>query len=437
MSGQERANLITESLHRLHAVGVRTVSLTCDGPSCHFAMMRSLGAKLTINDMNPSFPHPADHLLRVYVILDVCHMVKLLRNSFADGLILKTSDGETIRWKYIEELNKLQETEGLRLGNKLKSAHIQWKRQKMKVNLAAQIFSSSVADALQYCNEGLKLPQFAGCEATVTFIRTIDGVFDVLNSRNPLGKGTKAPMKPANKEQTMKTLKDAEHYITGLKDGAGNFMHTGPRKTGYIGFIASIRSVTRLFLELVAAPDAPMKYLLTYKLSQDHLELFFSAVRARGGFNNNPTSRQFQAAYKRLLMRHHVKNGTGNCLVRDDTTVLPIAQPQSTIDLTRKYDLLTRTPLTSEHDYADIPNFETVSPYKDAAISYIAGYVVRMMKRRITCIACTQALTTTETVHAFVALKDRGFLQKPSSSVVIVCKETEKCFQRLLKASDG
>ena len=101
MSGQERANLVTESLHRLHAVGVRTVSLTRDGPSCHFAMLHSLGAKFTINDMNPSFPHPADHLLRVYVILDVCHMLKLLRNSFADGLILKISDGETIRWKYI------------------------------------------------------------------------------------------------------------------------------------------------------------------------------------------------------------------------------------------------------------------------------------------------------------------------------------------------
>jgi len=40
-----------------------------------------------------------------------------------------------------------------------------------------------------------------------------------------------------------------------------------------------------------------MKYLLTYKFSQDHIELFFGAVRSTGGFNNNPT------AYKRLLMR--------------------------------------------------------------------------------------------------------------------------------------
>ena len=35
-----------------------------------------------------------------------------------------------------------------------------------------------------------------------------------------------------------------------------------------------------------------------YKMSQDHLELFFGAVRAAGGWNNNPTALQFRSAYK-------------------------------------------------------------------------------------------------------------------------------------------
>ena len=61
---------------------------------------------------------------------------------------MKDRDGNTNDWKFIEELHKLQETEGLRLANKLRSAHIDWKPQKMKVNLAAQTLSSSVADAL-------------------------------------------------------------------------------------------------------------------------------------------------------------------------------------------------------------------------------------------------------------------------------------------------
>ncbi|KAJ4920936.1 hypothetical protein JOQ06_016531, partial [Pogonophryne albipinna] len=73
-----------------------------------------------------------DHTQKIYVILDPCHMLKLLRNVFSTVGVLVREDGQQIMWKYIEELHKLQEKEGLRLGNKLKMAHIQWRNQKMK-----------------------------------------------------------------------------------------------------------------------------------------------------------------------------------------------------------------------------------------------------------------------------------------------------------------
>jgi hypothetical protein len=37
-----------------------------------------------------------------------------------------------------------------------------------------------------------------------------------------------------------------------------------------------------------------MNFLITYKLSKDHLETFFSAIRGKGGYNNNSTCRQFK-----------------------------------------------------------------------------------------------------------------------------------------------
>lgn len=435
MSGEERANIINDCLHRLHDSGVHTISLTCDGPSCNFSMMRALGATMSVQGMNPSFPHPADPSQTVNVVLDVCHMVKLLRNAFADGGVFQTGDGKKIRWQYIEELNKLQEEEGLRLGNKLRMAHIEWRKQKMKVNLATQVFSRSVADALEYCNKELNLPQFEGCEETVEFIRKIDGAFDVLNSRNPLGKGLKAPMKTTNQERTKNILQSAEEYLLGLKDGGGTPMHCGPRRTAIIGFIASSRSISKIFEELVLAPNARCRYLLTYKLSQDHLELFFSAIRSCGGFNNNPTVRQFKSAYKRLLMRHEIKNGTGNCIIRDNTTILE-ATPTAT-NIARRFNLLPREPEKTDHDYADCPNVEVISEYKEAAINYIAGFVARKIKEKNTCMPCTMAVTSAATVHPFVAMKDRGGLEKPSPGIVAVCKATERCFQQLLKISGG
>ena len=74
--------------------------------------------------------------------------------------------------------------EGLRLGNKLRAAHIKWKQQKMTVNLAAQTFSSSVAGALEFCSDVLKLKQFEGPTATIKFICLFDCLFDILNSWN-------------------------------------------------------------------------------------------------------------------------------------------------------------------------------------------------------------------------------------------------------------
>lgn len=194
LSGVERANLVRVCIQRLSDVGVKVISLICDGPSCHFSMLSDLGACLKDSNMVTWFPHPQDEKERIHVLLDVCHMLKLIRNTIAEKGILVDKDNGKILWQYVVDLHELQKTEGLRLGNKLKMAHIQWWQQKMKVNLAAQALSSSIADAIEYCSDELKYPQFQGCEATVKFIRLFDRLFDILNSRNPLTKGYKSPL---------------------------------------------------------------------------------------------------------------------------------------------------------------------------------------------------------------------------------------------------
>ena len=107
----------------------------------------------------------------------------------------------------------------------------------------------------------------------------------------------------------------------------------------------SSNSFLNIYDTLVGSPNAPLKYLLAYKFSQDHLELFFSAVRARGGFNDNPTVLQFKGAYKRLLLRHNVKHGGGNCALLHETYILNVPEESlSSISLARKYDLYNRLP---------------------------------------------------------------------------------------------
>jgi hypothetical protein len=66
-----------------------------------------------------------------------------------------------------------------------------------------------------------------------------------------------------------------------------------------------MRSLGNLFDDVVTKNNY-MEYILSYKLSQDHIEMFFSAIRSRGGFTNNPTAMQFRGAYKRLLLHAEI-----------------------------------------------------------------------------------------------------------------------------------
>jgi hypothetical protein len=114
-------------------------------------------------------------------------------------------------------------------------------------------------------------------------------------------------------QYTKSFLDEANEYIRNLKTLDGQSVLVSKRKTGFLGFLLCINAAVGLTQDLVNAENPVLKYLLTYKMSQDHLQLFFSAVRACGGWNNNPTTRQFQAPYRQLMMKHNIEGGHGNC----------------------------------------------------------------------------------------------------------------------------
>jgi CRISPR/Cas system-associated protein endoribonuclease Cas2 len=61
-----------------------------------------------------------------------------------------------------------------------------------------------------------------------------------------------------------------------------------------------------------------------------------------------------------------------------------------------------------------------------------------MTEKKTYCMPCCQALGSSahKLESSFLLLKDRGSLFKPTESVITVCEETEKCFQRMT-VTDG
>lgn len=131
ISGEEKANIVTEALRHLHSTGIKILSLTCDGPQVNFKMMKELGCSLThIDNLKTHFAHPVDGS-KVFVILYICHILKLVRNNWPNSKIFLDPDDKEIKWHYITKLHELQEKEGL--ANKLRKKHIQWQKAIMKV----------------------------------------------------------------------------------------------------------------------------------------------------------------------------------------------------------------------------------------------------------------------------------------------------------------
>ena len=86
---------------------------------------------------------------------------KKARNCFREWGVLKNKSGERINWQYVKELHNLQCTNNLVLANKLKAKHINCDNNKMNFKLATHVLSSSVAEAIDFANGNLKLPQFS------------------------------------------------------------------------------------------------------------------------------------------------------------------------------------------------------------------------------------------------------------------------------------
>lgn len=198
MDGEQLQRTITQAITRAAEFGLIVKTVVADGLRANMKAAKLLGCNFSLGNLCTSFQHPVLTTEKVYYICDPPHMLKLVRNLLGERRIIKreADDGtiEIIDWKFLELLHDVQRKDSLYLANKLRAQHIHFQNVKMKVNIAAQTLSSSVASAIDHLREDCKLPQFQGSEATTRFIRFFDKLFDCLNSRNPFAKGYKAAL---------------------------------------------------------------------------------------------------------------------------------------------------------------------------------------------------------------------------------------------------
>lgn len=302
MDKSARGQLLSDVIKAVTESGVKIVACTFDGHPCNFGMAESLGANLDVhsNEFQPIIKNPLNGE-KIYILLDVPHMEKLVRNALGTRKVMFNSRNEKIEWCYIEKFYEYTKEGNLRT-HKLTKQHMNWKRNPMNVRLAVQTFSASNAKVLRLLQDQSHA-DFINCGPTIEFIEMMNNLFDICNTRYRGGSSIfKQPFSNQNKRIIYDYFEQCIEYFKNLKimqNGKKVPVLKSQRKTAFRGYIIDMHSIRLLFEELVEKSQL-MTCLPTYHLSQDVLEMFFGKIRSCCGFNNNPNADQFKGAYRKI-----------------------------------------------------------------------------------------------------------------------------------------
>ncbi len=271
--------------------------------------------------------------------------------------------------------------------------------------------------------------EFEDSEAHEKLCLLINNFFDVLNVRSPIGWDFKSAINAGNLEQKTTFLQEVEEVLLSLHtEIEEKRLCDTPRGMCVIGFLIDIRSIIGLARDLLVEGSV-VKYILTYKFSQDHLELFFSAIRMSMRCNNNPNALQLKFVLRGLLSRAGVQPSmSANVQVLDDTELLcPTVPSQKQKEAVQ---LAVEEPDYSQHEEVILSRFVV------GIIEYIGGFVARRLVSSLTCDDCRAAVVQSSTVEqpedviSLIRLKDRGGLFTPSSGLKRVMTVTEQIYRR-------
>ncbi|XP_050065652.1 uncharacterized protein LOC126554634 [Aphis gossypii] len=207
-------------------------------------------------------------------------------------------------------------------------------------------------------------------------------------------------------------------YLLKLTNIEGKFLYLIPRKTFILGFAVAVKSIFSIADELFYTTE--YKYILTYKFSQDHLEMFFLKIRQSFGNNNNPNALELLTALKQILLKNSISSSyAANCIALDNTgseSVFEIRWAKKT--------LVDNVIEEEENENLSnfLPYFDNFDLVRDNILYYIRGFIVRSVYKKIDCQTCANSMIENESEHSYSHKyphsKNRGGLIKSSKNVV-------------------
>ena len=290
--------IIWQTIRIIHThAQLNALFICCDGasPNRKFFSLHSENHNSTLHKILNPCSIDGDYL---YFISDPPHILKTARNCFANSHCHKRSrqlwNGGDISWKYVVKLFEEHCTGAFRLCPKLTEQHVHLTAfANMKVNLAAQVMSNTVANALRHVFGD-------DVEPTVAFIRTMNRWFDIMNNRSLRETHRKrnpdvAPFENVEDPRLDWLTNDfLDYFSQWTRSIEERFPHLSKSDKSVMqlsrqtlnGLTITTRSIVEYVKYLLRKCAS---FILTEYFNQDVLERHFGHCRQKGRLNENPT----------------------------------------------------------------------------------------------------------------------------------------------------
>lgn len=334
------AAITMDVIRNVTKTGINIRSLTFDGLPANKRMCQILGANFLADEVFISNRY-CPNKTKIHIFFDVVHMIKCIRNNWHKYKVFFDADNNELNWTFFEKLHDFQKVNS-RMVKKLTHNHLNFEAKKMNVALAVELFSNSVATAIETLSS--ENVEFAGSEPTSKFIKLLDKCIDALNSKTDDGKIFKQPISQENHGKVKQLFEESIDYISNLevtvsrkKKGIITMTRVKILKsqiaTGFYGLICSMRSTLALYNDHIS--NGNCKKLYMFQRCQDQLENWFGRIRGSSalGDNRNPTVQQFISAARRLICKNAIESSDfGNCQ-SSDIPILTISSRRSQLNV--------------------------------------------------------------------------------------------------------
>ena len=209
ITGTKLQMLVRACIGKLQNSGLHVKGLICDQGSNNLSFIE------TLEKVTPEKPFIHVNGERVLVFFDPPHLLKNIRNNFMKHGF--TLHGRQIKWRHVVEFYEFDSKCSVRMAPKLTDYHINLRPfTNMKVNLAAQVLSHSVAAGISFLVQCDKMDKEA--LETAKFIDWFDKLFNCFNS---VCKYSPQPYRDAisNESTHVKFLSECAIQLNGLRLG--------------------------------------------------------------------------------------------------------------------------------------------------------------------------------------------------------------------------